>query len=86
MPQGPDARVSAGWGYAHTNMSTMDALPEVELIAKAAEWGHKAGGYREASGNVQSFPHGFKAAKESWNPADARMEANINEGAKVPHL
>ena len=36
MPEG-ERRVEF---HAHTNMSTMDALPEVEeLVAKAAEWG-----------------------------------------------
>ena len=51
-------------------MSTMDALPEVEeIVATAAKWGHKAVAITD-HGNVQSFPHGYKAAKESGNSAD----------------
>ena len=42
MPEG-ERRVEF---HAHTNMSTMDALPEVEeLVAKAAEWGPQGGGH-----------------------------------------
>lgn len=63
-------------------MSTMDALPEVEeLIAKAAEWGHKA---------VSLLTMGMcrvsrMALKQpSWDPADLwDGKANIVED-KVP--
>ena len=66
MPEG-ERRVEF---HAHTNMSTMDALPEVEeIVATAAKWGHKAVAITD-HGNVQSFPHGYKAAKKSGNPAD----------------
>ncbi|MDB8628023.1 PolC-type DNA polymerase III [Streptococcus parasanguinis] len=79
MPEG-ERRVEF---HAHTNMSTMDALPEVEeLIAKAAEWGHKAVAITD-HGNVQSFPHGFKAAKKAGIQLIYGMEANIVED-KVP--
>ena len=69
--------------HAHTNMSTMDALPEVEeLVAKAAAWGHKAVAITD-HGNVQSFPHGYKAAKKAGIQLIYGMEANIVED-KVP--
>lgn len=69
--------------HAHTNMSTMDALPEVEdLVAKAAAWGHKALAITD-HGNVQSFPHGYKAAKKAGIQLIYGMEANIVED-KVP--
>ena len=65
--------------HAHTNMSTMDALPEVEeLVAKAASWGHKAVAITDHA-NVQSFPHGFKAAKKAGIQLIYGMEANIVE-------
>ncbi len=55
-------------------------LPEVEeLIAKAAEWGHKAVAITD-HGNVQSFLHGFKAANKAGIQL---MKANIVED-KVP--
>ena len=61
MPEG-ERRVEF---HAHTNMSTMDALPEVEeIVATAAKWGHKAVAITD-HGNVQSFPHGYKAAKKA---------------------
>ena len=42
MPEG-ERRVEF---HAHTNMSTMDALPEVEeLVAKAAKWGSQSSSY-----------------------------------------
>ena len=65
MPEG-ERRVEF---HAHTNMSTMDALPEVEeIVATAAKWGHKAVAITD-HGNVQSFPHGYKAKKAgtSWS-------------------
>ncbi|MFR9119956.1 MAG: PHP domain-containing protein [Streptococcus parasanguinis] len=53
MPEG-ERRVEF---HAHTNMSTMDALPEVEeLIAKAAEVGATKQVAITDHGNVQSFP------------------------------
>ncbi|MFS9090007.1 PolC-type DNA polymerase III [Streptococcus infantis] len=75
MPEG-ERRVEF---HAHTNMSTMDALPEVEeLVAKAAKWGHKAVAITD-HGNVQSFPHGYKAAKKAGIQLIYGMEANIVE-------
>lgn len=79
MPEG-ECRVEF---HAHTNMSTMDALPEVEeLIATAAKWGHKAVAITD-HGNVQSFPHGYKAAKKAGIQLIYGMEANIVED-RVP--
>ena len=79
MPEG-ERRVEF---HAHTNMSTMDALPEVEeLVAKAAKWGHKAVAITD-HGNVQSFPHGYKAAKKADIQLIYGMEANIVED-RVP--
>ncbi|EHJ56559.1 DNA polymerase III polC-type [Streptococcus urinalis FB127-CNA-2] len=69
--------------HAHTNMSTMDALPTVEeLIDKAAEWGHPAIAITD-HGNVQSFPHGYHRAKKLGIKAIFGLEANIVED-KVP--
>ena len=79
MPEG-ERRVEF---HAHTNMSTMDALPEVEeLVAKAVKWGHKAVAITD-HGNVQSFPHGYKAAKKAGIQLIYGMEANIVED-RVP--
>ena len=79
MPEG-ERRVEF---HSHTNMSTMDALPEVEkLVAKAAKWGHKAVAITD-HGNVQSFPHGYKAAKKAGIQLIYGMEANIVED-RVP--
>ncbi|TCD45773.1 PolC-type DNA polymerase III [Streptococcus sp. X16XC17] len=65
--------------HAHTNMSTMDALPTVEgLIARAAKWGHKAVAITD-HGNVQSFPHGYHAARKAGIKAIFGLEANIVE-------
>ena len=80
MPEG-ERRVEF---HAHTNMSTMDALPEVEeLVAKAAKWGHKAVAITD-HGNVQSFPHGYKAAKRlvsnssmGWKPISSRTVCRL---------
>ena len=79
MPEG-ERRVEF---HAHTNMSTMDALPEVEEIVRtAAKWGHKAVAITD-HGNVQSFPHGYKAAKKAGIQLIYGMEANIVED-RVP--
>ena len=79
MPEG-EHRVEF---HAHTNMSTMDALPEVEKIVEtAAKWGHKAVAITD-HGNVQSFPHGYKAAKKAGIQLIYGMEANIVED-RVP--
>lgn len=65
--------------HAHTNMSTMDALPTVEaLIDKAAAWGHPAVAITD-HGNVQSFPHGYHKAKKAGIKAIFGLEANIVE-------
>lgn len=69
--------------HAHTNMSTMDALPTVEeLIDTAAKWGHKAVAITD-HGNVQSFPHGYHRARKDGIKAIFGLEANIVEN-KVP--
>lgn len=69
--------------HAHTNMSTMDALPTVEeLIDTAAKWGHKAVAITD-HGNVQSFPHGYHRARKDGIKAIFGLEANIVED-KVP--
>ena len=79
MPEG-ERRVEF---HAHTNMSTMDALPEVEeIVSTAAKWGHKAVAITD-HGNVQSFPHGYKAAKKAGIQLIYGMEANIVED-RVP--
>ncbi|CAG5679484.1 DNA polymerase III, alpha subunit [Streptococcus pneumoniae] len=79
MPEG-ERRVEF---HAHTNMSTMDALPEVEeIVATAAKWGHKAVAITD-HGNVQSFPHGYKAAKKAGIQLIYGIEANIVED-RVP--
>lgn len=65
--------------HAHTNMSTMDAITPVEdLIARAAKWGHKAIAITD-HGNVQSFPHGYHAARKAGIKVLFGMEANIVE-------
>ena len=79
MPEG-ERRVEF---HAHTNMSTMDSLPEVEeIVGTAAKWGHKAVAITD-HGNVQSFPHGYKAAKKAGIQLIYGMEANIVED-RVP--
>ena len=79
MPEG-ERRVEF---HAHTNMSTMDALPEVEeIVGTAAKWGHKAVAITD-HGNVQSFPHGYKVAKKAGIQLIYGMEANIVED-RVP--
>ncbi|MGT2908235.1 PolC-type DNA polymerase III [Streptococcus dentiloxodontae] len=79
MPEG-EKRVEF---HAHTNMSTMDALPTVEkLIDTAARWGHRAIAITDHA-NVQSFPHGYHQAKKAGIKAIFGLEANIVED-KVP--
>ncbi|MET3558912.1 DNA polymerase-3 subunit alpha (Gram-positive type) [Streptococcus rupicaprae] len=79
MPEG-EKRVEF---HAHTNMSTMDALPTVEdLVDRAADWGHTALAITD-HGNVQSFPHGYKQAKKRGLKLIYGLEANIVED-RVP--
>ncbi|TWT09827.1 PolC-type DNA polymerase III [Streptococcus sp. sy004] len=69
--------------HAHTNMSTMDALPTVEkLIDQAAKWGHPAIAITD-HGNVQSFPHGYHHGKKAGIKVIFGLEANIVED-RVP--
>ncbi|EHJ53327.1 PolC-type DNA polymerase III [Streptococcus macacae] len=69
--------------HAHTNMSTMDALPTVEeLVAKAAQFGHPAVAITD-HGNVQSFPHGYHAGRKHGIKVLFGLEANLVED-RVP--
>ncbi len=65
MPEG-ERRVEF---HAHTNMSTMDALPEVEEIVGTTANGATKRWQSQTTANVQSFPHGYKAAKKAGIPA-----------------
>ena len=50
--------------HAHTKMSSMDALTEVnDLIARAKFWGHPAIGVTD-HGNVHIYPDAYKQAKK----------------------
>ena len=50
--------------HAHTKMSSMDALTEVnDLIARAKFWGHPAVGVTD-HGNVHIYPDAYKQAKK----------------------
>lgn len=50
--------------HAHTNMSTMDAIPDVtDLAAQAARWGHQAIAITDHAG-AQSFLHAHSAGKK----------------------
>ncbi|MFC5630286.1 MULTISPECIES: PolC-type DNA polymerase III [Streptococcus] len=75
MPEG-QKRVEL---HAHTNMSTMDALPTVEdLIDTAKRFGHPAIAITDHA-NVQSFPHGYHRAKKAGIKAIFGLEANVVE-------
>lgn len=50
--------------HMHTKMSTLDGMTDVKtLVAKAAQWGHKAVAVTD-HGNVQAFPDAAIAAKK----------------------
>lgn len=69
--------------HAHTNMSTMDAIPDVtDLIAQAARWGHQAIAITDHAG-AQSFPHAHSAGKKNGIKIIYGIEANLVED-RVP--
>ncbi len=69
--------------HAHTNMSQMDAIPEVEnLVAQAAKWGHKAIAITD-HGGLQSYPHAHSASKKYGIKIIYGVEANLVED-KIP--
>ena len=69
--------------HAHTNMSTMDAIPDVsDLVAQAARWGHKAIAITDHAG-AQSFPHAHSAGKKNGVKIIYGIEANLVED-RVP--
>ena len=69
--------------HAHTNMSTMDAIPDVtDLVAQAARWGHQAIAITDHAG-AQSFPHAHSAGKKNGIKIIYGIEANLVED-RVP--
>jgi DNA polymerase-3 subunit alpha (Gram-positive type) len=69
--------------HAHTNMSTMDAIPDVsDLVKKAAQFGHKAIAITDHAG-LQSFPHAHSAGKKNGVKILYGVEANLVED-RVP--
>ena len=80
MPEG-ERRVEF---HAHTNMSTMDALPEVEETRCNSCQVGTQGGSHHGPWECPVLPHGFKAAKKAGIQLIYGMEANIVED-RVPY-
>lgn len=73
MPEG-EKRVEF---HAHTNMSTMDAIPSAKnLVARAAEFGHPAIAITDHAG-LQSFPEAYQSGKQHGVKILYGVEVNL---------
>ncbi|MRI82641.1 PolC-type DNA polymerase III [Aerococcaceae bacterium DSM 109653] len=72
--------------HLHSNMSMMDATNSVsDLIAQAAEWGHKAVAITDHAG-AQAFPDAFAAASKHGIKVLYGIEANVvNDGEPIAY-
>lgn len=72
--------------HAHTNMSTMDALPNAkDLVQQAADWGMPAIAITDHSG-AQSFPDAYHAGQANGVKIMYGIEANvIDDGVPIAY-